>query len=133
MRSIHIAVRTLLIYLSLASALTWADTPATPEGTDRQCGGEPCAAVFRGLVAFFDRDLHGLEGNGRSCNDCHMITQQFRLTPAAAEARFQKLQYRRRYDRKADDPHPYVIGNDAVQRYITVARECARANLLRLK
>jgi cytochrome c peroxidase len=48
--------------------------------------------------------LHGLEGNGRSCNDCHMITQQFRLTPAAAEARFQKLQYRRRYDRKADDP-----------------------------
>jgi metallo-beta-lactamase class B len=26
-----------------------------------------------------------------------------------------------------------VIGNDAVQRYITVARECARANLLRLK
>jgi cytochrome c peroxidase len=104
MNSIHIAVRTLLIYLSLASALTWADTPATPEGTDRQCGGEPCAAVFRGLVAFFDRDLHGLEGNGRSCNDCHMITQQFRLTPAAAEARFQKLQYRRRYDRKADDP-----------------------------
>jgi metallo-beta-lactamase class B len=36
-------------------------------------------------------------------------------------------------NRKAGDPHPYVIGNDAVQRYITVARECARANLLRLK
>jgi metallo-beta-lactamase class B len=35
--------------------------------------------------------------------------------------------------RKAGDPNPYVIGNDAVQRYVKVAEECARANLLRLK
>ena len=35
--------------------------------------------------------------------------------------------------RKPGDKHPYVIGNDAVQRYIKVAEECARANLLRLK
>jgi metallo-beta-lactamase class B len=35
--------------------------------------------------------------------------------------------------RKAGGPHPYVIGNDAVQRYVKVAEECARANLLRLK
>ena len=35
--------------------------------------------------------------------------------------------------RKAGDPHPYVIGNGAVQRYVEVAQECARANLLRLK
>ena len=34
---------------------------------------------------------------------------------------------------KAGDPNPYVIGNDAVQRYVKVAEECARANLLRLK
>ena len=34
---------------------------------------------------------------------------------------------------KAGDPHPYMIGNDAVQRYVKVAEECARANLLRLK
>jgi len=34
--------------------------------------------------------------------------------------------------RKARDPHPYVIGNDSVQRYVKVAEECARANLLRL-
>ena len=54
--------------------------------TDRRCGGEPCAAVIRGLFAFFDRDLHGLDGNGRSCADCHMVTEQFRLTPAAAES-----------------------------------------------
>jgi len=35
--------------------------------------------------------------------------------------------------RKPGDPHPYVIGNDSVQRYLTVADECAKAGLLRLK
>ena len=109
MNSIYTAVRTLvicmsLIYMSLASPQTRADTPATGGDTDRRCGSEPCASVFRGMLAFFDRDLEGLDGNGRSCNDCHMITAQFRLTPAAAEARFQKLQQRRRYNPEADDP-----------------------------
>jgi metallo-beta-lactamase class B len=31
--------------------------------------------------------------------------------------------------RKPGDPHPYVIGADAVRRYLTVAEECARAEL----
>jgi metallo-beta-lactamase class B len=35
--------------------------------------------------------------------------------------------------RKAGDQHPYVVGNDSIQRYVKVAEECARANLLRLK
>jgi metallo-beta-lactamase class B len=34
--------------------------------------------------------------------------------------------------RAAGAPHPYVIGNAAVQRYMTVAEECARAALLEL-
>ena len=29
--------------------------------------------------------------------------------------------------RKAGAPHPYVIGNDTVKRYLTVANECAQA------
>jgi metallo-beta-lactamase class B len=33
--------------------------------------------------------------------------------------------------RTASDPHPYVIGKDAVQRYLTVAEECAKAAALR--
>jgi metallo-beta-lactamase class B len=33
--------------------------------------------------------------------------------------------------RKPGDPHPYVIGNDAVVRYVTVAQECAQAGLAR--
>ena len=35
--------------------------------------------------------------------------------------------------RAAGGPHPYVIGNASVQRYLTVADECAKAGVLRLK
>ena len=35
--------------------------------------------------------------------------------------------------RRPSDPHPYVIGNDAVVRYVTVASECAKAGLARLE
>jgi len=35
--------------------------------------------------------------------------------------------------RQPGDPHPYVIGRDAVQRYLTVADECAQAGLANLK
>jgi metallo-beta-lactamase class B len=34
-------------------------------------------------------------------------------------------------ERKAGNPNPYVIGNDGVQRYLTVADECAKAGLAR--
>jgi cytochrome c peroxidase len=70
----------------------------------RTCGGEACDAVLRGFFSFFDRSLHGLEGNGRSCADCHIPTDQFQLSPANAEARYQLLQKRRRWNPRADDP-----------------------------
>ena len=35
--------------------------------------------------------------------------------------------------RKPGDPHPYVVGADSVARYLTVAEECAKAGLLRVK
>ena len=35
--------------------------------------------------------------------------------------------------RKSSDPHPFVVGNDSVKRFLTVAEECARAGLLRVK
>lgn len=104
MNSLQAAVRTLLIYMALASPLAWAGPPAASADTDHRCGGESCVSVFRGLFDFFDRDLHGLGGNGRSCADCHMATEQFRLTPAAVETRFQLLQKRRRHNPNADDP-----------------------------
>jgi metallo-beta-lactamase class B len=35
--------------------------------------------------------------------------------------------------RKPGDPHPYVIGTDGVQRYLTVVNECAQAGLARVQ
>jgi cytochrome c peroxidase len=75
----------------------------TQNSTDR-CGGENCAAVARGLIGFFDRRLHGLQGNGRSCADCHMASDNFQLSPASAEQRFQFLQWRRTWNPAAQDP-----------------------------
>lgn len=72
---------------------------ATPE-----CGGEPCAAVARGLRSFFDRRLAGLGTNGRSCADCHMATDSFQLSPRQVEERFTLLKFLRRFDARADDP-----------------------------
>jgi cytochrome c peroxidase len=60
--------------------------------------------VARGFRAFFDRQLEGLGGNGRACADCHMASDDFQLSPADVEARFQDLQRRRRHHPDADDP-----------------------------
>ncbi len=87
--------------------LAMASTAATASDQVQQartCGGESCEAVFRGFFAFFDRSLHGLDGNGRACADCHMPSDQFQLSPAGAETRFQLLQKRRRWNPWADDP-----------------------------
>jgi cytochrome c peroxidase len=96
------------LFFTMAGLLllgTAMSTTASDQVQDtRTCGGEACDAVFRGFFAFFDRTLHGLEGNGRSCADCHMPSNQFQLSPASAETRFQLLQKRRRWDRRADDP-----------------------------
>ena len=69
-----------------------------------ECGGEPCDAVVRGFRAFFARRLENLDGNGRSCADCHMATDNFQLSPASVEGRFNLLQLRRRFNPDADDP-----------------------------
>ena len=80
-------------------------TPAAESGQlPHDCGGEPCDAVLRGLLTFFDRRPLGLEGNGRACADCHMATDHFQLSPASAEARYRLLQLRRRLNPRADDP-----------------------------
>src|SRR4051812_19558275 len=94
----------LLIVSTFLMATVVSAIASTPVQHTRTCGGESCEAVVRGFFAFFDRSLHGLDGNGRSCADCHMPSDQFQLSPAGAEARFQLLQKRRRWNPWADDP-----------------------------
>jgi cytochrome c peroxidase len=101
--------------LTLAALLLGASVTSVAQGIGHphtsatlaaavDCGGEPCDAVARGLVAFFDRRPGGLDANGRACADCHMPVDEFQLSPASAEARFAFLQWRRQWDPQADDP-----------------------------
>src|SRR6266542_2055150 len=68
------------------------------------CDETPCDAVALGRAAFNDRNLNQLGGNGRSCADCHMPSDGFQLSPAAARARFDALQAKREFNKNADDP-----------------------------
>ena len=68
------------------------------------CEQGPCDAVARGRAAFNNGNLKALGGNGRSCADCHMPSQDFQLSPAAARARFEALLAKREFNKNADDP-----------------------------
>ena len=69
-----------------------------------ECGGENCAAVFRGLLAFVDGRPKGLGGNGRSCADCHLPEDSLQRSPDSAQARYKLLQLRRKWNPRAQDP-----------------------------
>jgi len=85
-------------------AATGRHAVAESRGPGVDCSGEPCGAVQRGQRAFFDRTLKGLHTNGRACADCHMAADSFQLSPDGVEARYRLLQWRRHWDRDADDP-----------------------------
>jgi cytochrome c peroxidase len=72
--------------------------------TKLNCDEPPCDAVARGRAAFNDRNLNQIGGNGRACADCHMPSENFQLSPAAARARFDALQAEREHNQNADDP-----------------------------
>ena len=79
-----------LLALGVAIACIYPSTGHS-HGGQIICGLR-CDAVTRGKLAFNDRRLNGLSGNGRSCADCHMPSENFQLSPAAARVRFEALQ-----------------------------------------
>ena len=94
----------------ILAAVLWTVSPgpATAQtgngGTILDCDQTPCDVVARGRVAFNQRNLKQLGSNGRACADCHMPSESFQLSPAAARARFEALQLARNYNKNADDP-----------------------------
>ena len=48
-------------------------------------------SICRGKANFHDRTLAGLGGNGRACSDCHMDSENFQLSPAAAQQRLAQM------------------------------------------
>jgi cytochrome c peroxidase len=98
----------LLVLISVA-VLAWPNVafvqdPRPNGATVLNCDDRPCDAVARGRAAFNDRNLIQLGGNGRACSDCHMPSESFQLSPAAARARFDALQAARAHNPNADDP-----------------------------
>ncbi len=75
-----------------------------PGGIGLNCQDAPCDAAARGRVAFNDRNLPELGGNGRSCADCHVPSESFQLSPAVARSRFEALLAKRAVNKNADDP-----------------------------
>lgn len=99
-----------------------ADTEAQLAATIRQIEADAVAddplrmgprrdrdRIVRGAEHFF-RPFPG--GNGRSCATCHDPRDGFSLSPARAEARWQRLQRARRADPAADDPRFRAIDAD---------------------
>jgi cytochrome c peroxidase len=98
-----------MLTLVAAIATAWPRTgfgqDPSPNGATRlNCDEPPCDAVARGRAAFHDRNLNQLGGNGRACSDCHLPSDGFQLSPAAAQARFAALQARLAHNQNADDP-----------------------------
>ena len=128
-REKHMPGKFILVVSALMMTAVASATDAPPVQHTRTCAGESCEAVLRGFFAFFDRAPHGLDGNGRSCADCHMPSDQFQLSPAVAEARFQLLQKRRRINtgrtiRYSGRSMPMISASTATRRAISqLARE----------
>jgi len=88
--------------LGAASARAGFQQGPGPNGEIKlSCDEQPCDAEARGRVAFNRRELGG---NGRACADCHMPSEGFQLSPAAARARFERLLAQQADNRHADDP-----------------------------
>lgn len=65
--------------------------------------GELLTANRLGRRLFF-QEFPDVQGNGRTCNTCHVAEDGFQLSPAHVEERWQALQQRRRDRCDADDP-----------------------------
>jgi len=101
----------LIVFLAVAVlAVTASVIPNTGRGQepnraiDLNCNETPCDAVARGRRSFNDGNPEQLGGNGRSCADCHMPSNNFQLSPASAKARFDELLAKRETNKNADDP-----------------------------
>ncbi len=69
-------------------------------------------------------------GNGRSCATCHRPEDNFGLTPATVETRYQLLQARRRFDPNADDPLFRSIDADDFDQDFTTLRTKALVRVM---
>lgn len=93
-------------------ALMWFTAVSAQSTMSGSAGPPPAASQANDFGFVFDGAVSdALEffrphrtGNGRSCATCHRPEDNFALTPATVEARYQQWQARLRHDPTADDP-----------------------------
>ena len=107
-----------LAWVSSLSAMTAPGHPAH-EATRSNAPGFVFDGRIDDAIEFF-RPHEG--GNGRSCATCHRPEDNFGLTPATVEARYQLLQKRRQKDPSADDPLFRSIDADDFDQDFTTLR-----------
>ena len=95
---------TFVLFAAVNPSIGWGQDANPNSATRLNCSEEPCDQVARGRAAFNDRNLNQIGGNGRACADCHMPSESFQLSPAAARSRFDALQAEREHNPNADDP-----------------------------
>lgn len=111
------------VIVALSGVVTLSAQSSTGVSTPTEIHINAPEFVFDGRVAdaleFF---LPHEGGNGRSCATCHRPEDQFALTPATVEARYQQLQRRRQTDPSADDPLFRSIDADDFDQDFTTLR-----------
>jgi cytochrome c peroxidase len=96
-----------------------ADLATATDGVALATPGFVFDGKFKDAIEFFKP--HD-DGNGRSCATCHRPEDNFSLTPATVEARYQALQARRKYNPNADDPLFRSIDADDFKEDFTTLR-----------
>jgi len=91
-----LAALVLLASVVVAACGGGGDDNAAPTVAVDACATGPAGTAVdtpfcRGKANFHDRTLAGLGSNGRACSDCHMDSENFQLTPAAAQQRFAQM------------------------------------------
>lgn len=104
----------------LAAVLTQLEAEAAAEDDARPgWSRRDMGKLVRGAVNFF-RPFPG--GNGRSCATCHDPRDGFSLSPETVEARWQRLQWAKRFNPEAADPLFRSIDADDGQEDFTLLR-----------
>jgi cytochrome c peroxidase len=110
-----------------SALLLWVGSLSAQSAIDRS-GNDEASMNPHGFV-YDGRIIDAIEffkphkgGNGRSCATCHRPEDDFGLTPATVEARYQLLQKRRLKDPTADDPLFRSIDADDFDQDFTTLR-----------
>ena len=107
-----------IVWAGSLSATVGSSQPAQQESHSSGVGFVFDGRIVDALEFFKPHD----SGNGRSCATCHRPEDNFGLTPATVEARYQLLQARRRKNPDADDPLFRSIDADDFNQDFTTLR-----------